>query len=60
MQQKLGDAGPRSAWINTDDLNDDNRSRDGTPLKENDLHYSKAGYDLLAKRYVEKIKALVQ
>lgn len=60
VQQKLGEAGPRSAWINTDDLNDDNRSRDGTPLKENDLHYSKAGYDLLAKRYVEKIKALVQ
>ena len=60
LQQKLGEAGPRAAWVNTDDLNDDNVGRDGTPLKPNDLHYSKAGYDLLAKRYVEKIKELVK
>ncbi len=60
IQQKLGEAGPRAAWVNTDDLNDDNVTRDGTPLKPNDLHYSEAGYDLLAKRYVEKIKALLK
>lgn len=54
IQQKLGEAGPRAAWVNTDDLNDDGVKR------PDDLHYSKAGYDLLAKRYVEKIKALVQ
>lgn len=60
VQQRLGEAGPRAAWVNTDDLNDDNVGRDGTTLKLNDLHYSKAGYDLLAKRYVEKIKELVK
>lgn len=54
IQQKLGEAGPRASWVNTDDLND------GTSGKANDLHYSKAGYDLLAKRYVEKIKELVK
>ena len=54
IQQKLGEAGPRAAWVNTDDLNDDGVKR------PDDLHYSKAGYDLLAKRYVEKIKELVK
>lgn len=54
IQQKLGEAGPRAAWVNTDDLNDD------AVGKPNDLHYSKAGYDLLAKRYVEKVKALLK
>lgn len=59
VQVKLGEAGPRSAWVNTDDLNDDNKRRDGAPLKgTNNLHYSKEGYDLLAKRYVEKVKEL--
>ena len=53
IQVKLGEAGPRSAWVNTDDLNDDS---EGT----NNLHYSKEGYDLLAKRYAEKVKALVK
>jgi hypothetical protein len=57
IQQKLGEAGPRSAWVNTDDLNDVN-AKGGTP--KNDLHYTKQGYDLLAKRYVEKIKELVK
>ncbi|QDU75832.1 hypothetical protein Pan97_28740 [Bremerella volcania] len=61
VQQKLGEAGPRSAWVNTDDLNDDNKDRDGTPLKgSNHLHYSMAGYDQLAKRYVEKVKEFVK
>jgi hypothetical protein len=60
IQEKLGEAGPRSAWVDTDDLNDDNKRRDGTPLKPNDLHYSEDGYDLLAKRYVEKLKELVK
>lgn len=54
IQQKLGEAGPRAAWVNTDDLNDDGVKR------PDDLHYSKAGYDLLARRYVEKIKDLVK
>jgi hypothetical protein len=54
IQQKLGEAGSGAAWVNTDDLNDDVA---GNP---NDLHYSKAGYDLLAKRYVEKVKDLLK
>ena len=60
IQKKLGEAGPRSAWVNTDDLNGDNKRRDGTKLKPNNLHYSKEGYDVLAKRYVEKVKQLVK
>ena len=32
VQKKLGEAGTHSAWVNTDDLNDDNKRRDGTPL----------------------------
>ena len=58
IQKKLGEAGPHSAWVNTDDLNDDGKTRDGTP--KNNLHYSKEGYDLLAKRYAEKVKELVK
>lgn len=60
IQQKLGEAGPHAAWVNTDDLNDNTSGGDAAPRKQDDLHYSKAGYDLLAKRYVEKIKALVK
>jgi hypothetical protein len=55
IQQKLGEAGPHAAWVNTDDLNDDTK-----PSKQDDLHYSKAGYDILAKRYVSKIKEMVK
>ena len=54
IQQKLGEAGPHSAWINTDDLNDE-----GTPSGKNDLHYSKKGYDMLAERYAHKVKELL-
>jgi hypothetical protein len=54
IQKKLGEVGPHAAWVNTDDLNDHD------PKKPNDLHYSKAGYDLLAKRYVEKVKELLK
>ncbi|TWT97378.1 sialate O-acetylesterase [Neorhodopirellula pilleata] len=54
VQEKLGESGRRSAWINTDDLNDDNVGRDGTPLKPNDLHYSEKGYRLLAERFARK------
>jgi hypothetical protein len=61
IQVKLGEAGPHSAWVNTDDLNDVNKRGDGTrPKAGNNLHYSQEGYDLLAKRYVEKVKALVK
>jgi len=54
VQKKLGESGPRTAWINTDDLNDDNVGKDGKPLKPNNLHYSKKGYRLLAERFAGK------
>lgn len=47
VQERLGDAGPHSSWVNTDDLNDDGQKR-------NDLHYSAKGYQLLAERYAKK------
>jgi hypothetical protein len=52
IQQRLGESGPHSAWVDTDDLNDDKGA--------NGLHYSEAGYDLLARRYAEKVKELVK
>jgi hypothetical protein len=55
VQKMLGESGPRSAWINTDDLNDDNTTRDGSPLKgDNHFHYSENGYQRLAERYARK------
>jgi hypothetical protein len=59
VQQRLGEAGPHSAWINTDDLNDDNVGKDGTPLKPNQLHYSAKGYQLLAERFARKLIELL-
>ena len=44
IQQKLGESGPHAAWVNTDDLNGE----------KNDLHYSKEGYQLLARRFASK------
>lgn len=60
IQQKLGEASSHSAWVNTDDLNDDRKDQDGTLLNPNNLHYSEQGYDLLAKRFVDKVKELVK
>ncbi len=60
VQKKIGEAGPRNAWINTDDLNDDDVAKDGTPLKPNDLHYSEKGYRLLAERFASKAIELLE
>ena len=40
IQQKLGEASSHSVWVNTDELNDDQKDRDGTTLNLNNLHYS--------------------
>lgn len=48
VQKRLGEAGPHCAWIDTDDLNDDNVG------KPNDLHFSERGYRLLAERFASK------
>ncbi|MCU0784919.1 MAG: hypothetical protein MUF81_12930 [Verrucomicrobia bacterium] len=47
--------------MNTDDLNDDNTNRDGTPLKGNNhRHYSEKGYQLLAERFASKAIELLK
>jgi len=49
---------PRSAWVDTDDLND-GLNRRGKPIK-NDLHYSAEGYKILGKRFADKAIGLIQ
>lgn len=61
IHKKLGDAVPCSDWFYTDDLNDGDKTTDGTPVKgNNDLHYSMEGYGILAKRFAEKVIELVE
>ncbi len=50
IQQKLGEAGPHAAWVNTDDLNGET----------NDLHYTKEGYQLLAERFASRAIELLK
>ena len=45
----------RGAWVDCDDLNDKEKSG----VKKNDLHYTKAGYELLGRRYARQAKALI-
>jgi hypothetical protein len=52
IQVKFAETYPHGGWINTDDLND-GPSRRGAIFKNN-LHYSKAGYEILGKRFAEK------
>ncbi|MEO0454799.1 MAG: sialate O-acetylesterase [Verrucomicrobiota bacterium] len=59
IQVKLADASPLGEWVNTDDLNDGVHSKTGKTLK-NDLHYTVEGYDILARRYVEKAIKLIE
>ena len=55
----LAESSPRGAWVNTDDLNDGIKRKDGKVV-DNDLHYSVEGYDLLAQRYVESAIKLIE
>ena len=45
----------RGAWVDCDDLN--NKEKDGK--KRDDLHYTKAGYELLGRRFARQGKALI-
>ncbi len=47
---KVGESGPRGAWVDTDDLNG----------PKNGLHYTKDGYKELGKRFADKAIALVR
>jgi len=58
IQEGLADASPRGAWVNTDDLNDGVKVKG--EIVDNDIHYSKKGYDILAERYIEKAIQLIK
>jgi len=49
-QVRVAEAGPRGAWVDTDDLNG----------PKNALHYTKEGYKELGKRFAEKAIALIR
>ncbi len=55
-QVSLAEKDSRGAWVDCDDLND--KEKNGQ--KRNDLHYTKAGYELLGRRYVRQAKALIE
>lgn len=57
-QEKVAEADPRGAWIDTDDLNDGLDKR-GKEIK-NKLHYSAEGYKILGQRFAEKAIALIK
>ncbi len=46
----------RGAWVDCDDLN--NKEKNG--VARDDLHYTKAGYELLGRRYARQAKALIE
>ncbi|MEZ5384438.1 MAG: sialate O-acetylesterase [Prosthecobacter sp.] len=55
-QVEVATADPHGAWVDCDDLND-------LEVKSgmiNGLHYTKAGYELLGRRYVRQAKALIE
>lgn len=55
VQVEITKNDPRGAWVDCDDLND--KEKDG--VVNNDLHYTKDGYELLGRRYVRQAKALI-
>ena len=55
-QVAVAEGDERGAWVDCDDLNDKGEG----DKKRNDLHYTKAGYELLGRRYVRQAKALME
>lgn len=53
-QVELAKADPHGAWVDCDDLND--KEKNG--VKQNDLHYTKEGYELLGRRFARQARAL--
>jgi len=51
-QVALAQADPRGAWVDCDDLNNKGNN--------DDLHYTKEGYELLGRRYVRQAKSLIE
>ena len=58
IQVEVAEAGPRMAWVNTDDLNDV-AGKDGQGTR-NDLHYSSAGYETFGTRLAEAAIRLIK
>ena len=54
-QVALAEKDKLGAWVDCDDLND--KEKNG--VKNNDLHYTKEGYELLGRRYARQAKALI-
>jgi len=55
-QVAVAQSDPRGAWVDCDDLNDKPTAAGAT---QNDLHYTKDGYELLGRRYARQAKALI-
>lgn len=53
---EVAKADPHGAWVDCDDLND----KEVKGVMTNDLHYTKAGYELLGRRFVRQAKALIE
>ena len=58
IQVEVAESNPRSAWVNTDDLND-GKGKNGRNLRNN-LHYSIEGYRKLGERFAEKSIELIK
>ncbi|MEL7336046.1 MAG: sialate O-acetylesterase, partial [Planctomycetota bacterium] len=56
--KKIGQSGPRSAWVDTDDLND-GVARSGKAIKD-DLHYSANGYRIFGQRLADAAIACLE
>ena len=56
VQVAIAVADKRGAWVDCDDLND----KENKGVKRNDLHYTKAGYELLGRRYARQAKSLIE
>lgn len=57
IQVKVAESNPYFAWVDTDDLNDD--ITDPARRKNNDLHYSDAGYQILGHRFAQSAIKLI-
>jgi hypothetical protein len=55
-QVAIARADPRGAWVDCDDLND----KEIQGVMTNDLHYTRAGYELLGRRFVRQARALIE
>ena len=55
-QVKVASDDPRGSWVDTDDTND--KEKNGK--KHNDLHYTKAGYDLFGQRLARQAVRMIK